>query len=66
MKPGTAPLSSGILRDEKMFDPTQTQPLSWRMHHGKPMPWEEVPIDPPNRQEPSFDSSPPDRLSERG
>ncbi len=49
-----------------MFDPTQTQPLSWRMHHGKPMPWEEVPIDPPNRQEPSFDSSPPDRLSERG
>jgi len=49
-----------------MFDPTQTQPLSWRMHHGKPMPWEEVPIDPPNRQEPSFESSPPDRLSERG
>lgn len=66
MKPGTAPLSNGILRDEKMFDPTQTQPLSWRMHQGKPMPWEEVPIDPPNRQEPSFDSSPPDRLSERG
>jgi len=49
-----------------MFDPTQTQPLSWRMHHGKPMPWEEVPIDPPNRQEPSFDSAPPERLSERG
>jgi hypothetical protein len=49
-----------------MFDPTQTQPLSWRMHQGKPMPWEEVPIDPSNRQEPSFDSSPPDRLSERG
>ena len=66
MKPGTAPLSSVILRDKKMFDPTQTQPLSWRMHHGKPMPWEEVPIDPPNRQEPSFDSAPPDRLSERG
>ena len=66
MKPGTARLSSGILHNEKMFDPTQTQPLSWRMHHGKPMPWEEVPIDPPNRQEPSFDSSPPDRLSERG
>jgi len=66
MKPGTAPLSNGILRDEKMFDPTQTQPLSWRMHHGKPLPWEEVPIDPPDRQEPSFDSSPPDRLSERG
>jgi hypothetical protein len=66
MNPGTAPLSNGILRDEKMFDPTQTQPLSWRMHHGKPMPWEEVPIDPPIRQEPSFDSSPPDRLSERG
>ncbi len=66
MKPGTAPLSSVILRDKKMFDPTQTQPLSWRMHHGKPMPWEEVPMDPPNRQEPSFDSAPPDRLSERG
>ncbi len=66
MKPGTAPLSNVILRDKKMFDPTQTQPLSWRMHHGKPMPWEEVPIDPPNRQEPSFDSAPPDRLSERG
>jgi serine/threonine protein kinase len=66
MKTGTARPSSGILRDEKMFDPTQTQPLSWRMHHGKPMPWEEVPIDPPNRQDPSFDSAPPDRLSERG
>lgn len=66
MNSGTAPLSNGILRDEKMFDPTQTQPLSWRMHQGKPTPWEEVPIDPPHRQEPSFDSSPPDRLSERG
>jgi hypothetical protein len=66
MNPGTAPLSDGILRDEKMFDPTQTQPLSWRMHQGKPTPWEEVPIDPPNRQDPSFDNSPPDRLSERG
>jgi hypothetical protein len=66
MNPGTAPLSNGILRDEKMFDPTQTQPLSWRMHQGKPIPWEDDPIDPPIRQEPSFDSSPPDRLSERG
>jgi hypothetical protein len=56
MKPGTAPLSNGILRDEKMFDPTQTQPLSWRMHNGKPQPWEEFPIDPPDRQDPSFDS----------
>jgi hypothetical protein len=63
---GTAPLSSGILGDDKMFDPTQTQPLSWRMHQGKPTPWEEVPIDPPSRQEPSFDTAPPDRLSERG
>ncbi len=62
---GTAPLSSGILGDDNMFDPTQTQPLSWRMHQGKPTPWEEVPIDPPNRQEPSFDA-PPDRLAERG
>jgi len=66
MNPGTAPLSNGILRDQEMFDPTQTQPLSWRMHQGKAMPWEEVPIDPPNRQAPSFDTSPPDRLSERG
>jgi hypothetical protein len=54
------------LGDDKMFDPTQTQPLSWRMHQGKPTPWEEVPIDPPSRQEPSFDTAPPDRLSERG
>lgn len=66
MNPGTAPLSNGILRDEKMFDPTQTQPLSWRMHQGQPIPWEEVPIAPPYRQEPSFDSPPPDRLAERG
>ncbi len=49
-----------------MFDPTQTQPLSWRMHQGKPMPSEEVPIDPPNRQDPSFDASPPELLSDRG
>jgi len=66
MNPGTAPLSNGILRDENMFDPTQTQPLSWRMHQGRPLRWEEVPIDPPNRQEPSFDSAPPERLSDRG
>jgi hypothetical protein len=59
-------MSDGILRDEKMFDPTQTQPLSWRMHEGKPIPWEEVPIAPPKRQEPSFDRSPPERLTERG
>jgi Protein kinase domain/Calx-beta domain len=49
-----------------MFDPTQTQPLSWRMHQGKPTPAEEVPVEPPNRQEPSFDGALPDRLSERG
>ncbi len=66
MKLGTARLSNGILGDKKMFDPTQTQPLSWRMHQGKPMPWEDVPVDPPNRQAPTFDDSPPDRLSERG
>jgi len=59
-------MPDSILRDEKMFDPTQTQPLSWRMHEGKPIPWEEAPISPPNRQEPSFDSSPPERLAERG
>jgi hypothetical protein len=66
MKPATVPLSNGILRGKKMFDPTQTQPLSWRMHQGKPTPLEDVPVDPPNRQAPSFDDSPPDRLSERG
>ncbi len=66
MNPGTGPLSNGILRDKKMFDPTQTQPLSWRMYQGKPTPWEEVPIDPSDRQEPSFDTAPPDRLSEAG
>jgi serine/threonine protein kinase len=49
-----------------MFDPTETQPLSWRMHQGKPTPAEDVPVDPPNRQAPTFDDSPPDRLSERG
>src|SRR5262245_10097531 len=48
-----------------MFDPTQTQPLSWRMHQGKPMPSDEVPMDPSERQEPTFDSGPPD-LSEPG
>jgi serine/threonine protein kinase len=47
-----------------MFDPTQTQPLSWRMHDGKPTPADEVP-DTSHRQEPTFDSGPPD-LSERG
>jgi Protein tyrosine and serine/threonine kinase/Calx-beta domain len=51
---------------EKMFDPTQTQPLSWRMHQGQPTPWEDVPMEPPNRLPPSFDDSLPDRLSERG
>ncbi len=66
MKLGTARLSNGILRGKKMFDPTQTQPLSWRMHQGKPMPWEDVPVEPPNRQAPTFDDSPPERLSERG
>jgi len=49
-----------------MFDPTQTQPLSWRMHDGQPKPWGEVPMDPPNRQVPSFGDAPPDRLSDGG
>jgi len=66
MKLGTARLSNGILRGKKMFDPTQTQPLSWRMHQGKATPVEEVPVDPSNRQAPTFDDSPPERLSERG
>jgi hypothetical protein len=36
------------------------------MHQGKALPLEEVPVDPPNRQAPSFDDSPPERLSEAG
>jgi len=66
MKHGTVPPSNGILGEDNMFDPTQTQPLSWRMHQGKAMPWEDVPVDPPNRQAPTFDDSPPERLSDRG
>jgi Protein tyrosine and serine/threonine kinase/Calx-beta domain len=66
MKLGTGHEPNGILRDEKIFDPTQTQPLSWRMHQGQAMPWEDVPMEPSNRQSPSFDDSLPDRLSERG
>ena len=67
MKLGTVWLSNGILlQGKKMFDPTQTQPLSWRMHQGKPMPWEDVPVDPPTRQAPTFDDALPERLSERG
>ena len=59
-------MSNGILQGKKMFDPTQTQPLSWRMHQGQAMPAEDVPMDSSNRQPPSFDDSLPDRLSERG
>jgi serine/threonine protein kinase len=51
--------------DKKMFDPTQTQPLSWRMHQGKPIPADDMPAEPPKRQAPTFDDdSPPDRLSD--
>jgi hypothetical protein len=66
MKLGTAGLSNGILRGKKMFDPTQTQPLSWRMHQGKAVPREDVPVEPPDRRAPTFDDSPPERLSDRG
>src|SRR5262245_58246335 len=66
MNLGTGRMSNGILREDEMFDPTQTQPLTWRMHEGKALPEQDVPPDAKNRQEPSFDSSPPDRLSERG
>ena len=59
-------MSNGILRDKKMIDPTQTQPLSWRIHQGEVKPWVETPMDPTNRQDPSFDSSPPERLADRG
>ncbi len=49
-----------------MIDPTQTQPLSWRIHQGEVKPWEDTPMDPPNRRDPSFDSSPPERLADGG
>ena len=66
MKLRTGRVSNGILRDKKMIDPTQTQPLSWRIHQGEVKPWVETPMDPTNRQDPSFDSSPPERLADRG
>ena len=58
-------MSNGILRDKNMIDPTQTQPLSWRIHQGEVKPWVEKPMD-PNRQDPSFDSSTPERLADGG
>lgn len=66
MNPGTARLSDGILHGKKMFDPTQTQPLSWRMQDGQPKPWGDVPMDSTGRQSPTFDDAPPDRLSDGG
>lgn len=66
MKLGTRRLSNGILHGKKMFDPTETQPLTWRMHDGQPKPWGDVPMDPTGRQSPTFDDSPPDRLSDGG
>jgi hypothetical protein len=48
-----------------MFDPTQTQPLSWRMHQGKPIPADEIPEESTTRRAPTFDDdAPPDRLSD--
>ena len=48
-----------------MFDPTQTQPLSWRMHQGKPIPVDEMPEETTTRRAPTFDDdAPPDRLSD--
>jgi hypothetical protein len=55
-----------ILRDNKMIDPTQTQPLPWRMHPVPGKPWEESPMETRNRQAPSLESPPPERLSDRG
>jgi serine/threonine protein kinase len=52
--------------EKKMIDPTQTQPLSWRIHQGEVKPWEETPMDPPDRQEPNFPDSAPERLADRG
>ncbi len=66
MKLGTVRVSNGILSGEKMIDPTQTQPLSWRIHQGEVKPWDGTSMDPPNRQEPNFPDSAPDRLADRG
>ena len=49
-----------------MIDPTQTQPLPWRMHQVPGKPWEESPLETRNRQAPSLDSPPPERLADRG
>ncbi len=49
-----------------MFDPTQTQPLSWRMHNGQPKPWEEPTVEPTIRPTRSSESAPPERLADRG
>jgi protein kinase-like protein/Calx-beta domain-containing protein len=49
-----------------MIDPTQTQPLPWRMHPVPGKPWEESPMETRNRQAPTLESPPPERLSDRG
>lgn len=59
-------MSNGILRDKKMIDPTQTQPLPWRAHSMPGEPWEELPMETRNRQAPSLESPPPERLADRG
>lgn len=59
-------MSNGILRDKKMIDPTQTQPLPWRMHQAPGKPWEDLPVENSNRPAGGVDSPPPDRLSDRG
>jgi hypothetical protein len=49
-----------------MIDPTQTQPLPWRMHQVPGKPWEELPMETRDRQAPNLESPPPERLADRG
>ena len=59
-------MSNGILRGKKMIDPTQTQPLPWRMHQAPGKPWEVRPVENSKRPDGGVESPPPERLSDRG
>jgi Protein kinase domain/Calx-beta domain len=59
-------VSNGALRDKKMIDPTETQPLPWRAHEARRRPWAEQTVDLPGSQPEARDASLPDRLAERG
>jgi Protein tyrosine and serine/threonine kinase/Calx-beta domain len=60
------PVSNGALRDKKMIDPTETQPLPWRAHEARRRPWAEQTVDLPGSQPEGRDASLPDRLADRG